>query len=134
MTNNFPHGFALLMTDEVPLQRELYRSLLKAGFAPWDRNWLPLFCVLYPSATKAQWFEAGYLAGARVPLILVGKGGQLRRRHAETISRLGGWTVHLESPGGLLGAIERRGLVPSAWDLGRAPMFLERESSRGEKV
>jgi len=105
-----------LTTEADALSLALYRALLDAGFAHWDRNGLPLLVVLAGSySTKAQWFEAGLLAGQRVPLFLVGEGVNFRKRHVETIGRLGGWAVSL-MPGDLTAQIARRGIVPSAWD------------------
>lgn len=117
-----PHGFCLLGQDNQ--QVELYRGLLQAGFAPWDRNGLPLFVALQSTGPKPMWFEAGYLAGARVPLFLIGKGARFRERHLSTIGRLGGWACEIDHDGALLAALARRGIEPTAWDREHAAEFL----------
>ena len=76
---------------------------------------MPLFVVLEAHTSKQNWFEAGYLAGAKVPLFLIGTGVKFRQRHFETIGRLGGWALSIEADALTL-QIARRGIVPTAWD------------------
>jgi hypothetical protein len=123
--NMDPHGFCLLMHEREAEQQGLYRLLLDVGFAPWDRNGLPLFTVLESHGSKQQWFEAGFLAGARVPLFLVGTGAKFRQRHIETIGRLGGWAASIEGKD-LVNQIGRRGIKPTAWDAANRAAFLEK--------
>jgi hypothetical protein len=115
-----PHGFVLLMTTDkgTTEQAQVYRALRAAGFAPWDGNGFPLFVALEGHAPKHQWFEAGFWAGARVPLFGFGVSASFRQRHHDVIARLGGWMVWTgsDAPAELLGAVARRGLSPSAWD------------------
>lgn len=120
-----PHGFCFLMTGKPLQQAKVYEALLVAGFAPWDRNGLPLFVVLESGAGKAQWFEAGYLAGAKVPLFAIGSGNRFRERHLDTLGRLGGWAACLDREADLIGQLERRGIMPSAWDLENSGQFLQ---------
>jgi hypothetical protein len=113
-----PHGFALLMPGGGMQgeQSKVYHALLAAGFASWDGNGLPAFVVLHGGAPKHQFFQAGYLAGARVPLFLIGRESGLRKRHSEAVNALGGWSLHVPGADELLDAIARRGLRPGAWD------------------
>jgi len=129
-----PHGFLLLITGHEKLEREIYEALLVGRFAPWDRNGLPLFVVLHCNARKEQWFEGGYLAGAKCPLLLIGTGQKFRTRHVETIGRLGGWASDVkEGTDELLLALFRRRLQPTAWDLSLSPAFLDRLRERQPK-
>jgi hypothetical protein len=121
-----PHGFCLLTHENEGRSKGLYRALLDAGFGPWDRNGLPLLVVLASYGSKQQWFEAGILAGQRVPLFLVGDGARFRKRHIETIGRLGGWAASIEAQDDLGGQIVRRGIKPSAWDVEASRLALAR--------
>ena len=131
-----PHGFLLLMHSEGEDEQQvgLYRTLLRTGFAPWDRNGLPLFVVLHSGSTKPMYFEAGYLAGARVPMFLIGKGARFRDRHLATISRLGGWASEINRDGDLLAALVRRGIEPTAWDLENCGGFLDALDAKGREA
>jgi hypothetical protein len=110
-----PHGFIILTTtcEQARPIEGVFEALKAAGFAPWDGNGRPAFVILSPHAAKHQWFEAGAYAGAGVPLFLFGKGGGFRKKHQETISRFGGWAVHVCTLQELLAVMERRGIRPA---------------------
>jgi hypothetical protein len=127
-----PHGFCLMTHEREDESLSLYRMLLGAGFAPWDRNGVPLFVVLESHGTKPQWFEAGLLAGMRVPLFLVGTGARFRKRHVDTIGRLGGWAASIEGTH-LVNQVAWRGILPTAWDTANCAGFLAKLNA-GEVV
>ena len=126
-----PHGFILLMPGEGTFfpQAEVYATLRRAGFAPWDGDGRPLLVVLETHAPKHQWFEAGFFTGAGVPLFGLGAGTQFRKRHSEILSRLGGWLVQVATPADLIEAVHRRGIVPTEWDARQYAEWVLLESS-----
>lgn len=111
------HGFLLLSTGDESIANatHLYTRLRNAGFSPFDGNGRPIFVILDTGASKAQWFQAGFWAGAGVPLIAMGR-GRFRGRQKDAISRRGGWTIEVNTADEVVDAIARRELKPTEWD------------------
>jgi len=128
-----PHGFLLFMpTTGTPIsEKEVYQALRNTGFCHNDGNGNPLFIVLESHAPKHQWFEAGYWAGARVPLFALGHGRIFRHRHQEAMGKIGGWAIEVTSTADLIAAIARRGIIPTPWDREQHILWLMEQQKGG---
>jgi hypothetical protein len=113
------HGFLLLHTEAeyAPPGQGLFQSLVNAGFGPYDGNGYPAVVLITTNASKPLWFEAGFMAGRGVPLLLVGMGRTLRQKHREAVSRLGGWSQCEQAL--VLPTLARMDISPSDWDARR---------------
>jgi hypothetical protein len=88
------NGHIILMPDEgVPVPRSAVEAaLVAAGVPRWDGNDLPLLVVFHNQATKGDFFEAGFWAGAGVPIFFFGERSRTCRR-GHLVNRFTGWTV-----------------------------------------
>lgn len=110
-----PNGFLILApaTGVQPSAAEIAAALEAHGLERWNGNGPPAFAVFHCQGNKGDHFEAGYWAGAGVPVVMLGGGAKLRNRK-QIVHRFGAWTVGKDGRATVAELIEALDHIPAA--------------------
>jgi hypothetical protein len=88
-------GYVVLCPDtgHTPTGPEVEAALDALGVARWEGNGFPAVVVFGHRSDKGSWFEAGYWAGAGVPLVYLSAGYGRSARRGHLVQRFRGWSV-----------------------------------------